>query len=169
MNRPRIFVSCGSNGGKRGWLCCPGFFNRTPTTCGAIIILTNPSLSVHSSHRPRSPTLPFLFSQRNRDDRPLSYQIPPVARFLLFPLWKELGDSKRNERGGQRTRHTASTPLACFRGSSCPGFVPSTERLSSFYWPRRRVTLARNTRRQAPLFLFRFLLSTIVVCRHTRT
>lgn len=36
---PLILVSCGSKGGNRGCVCCPGFFNRTPTTCGGGIII----------------------------------------------------------------------------------------------------------------------------------
>jgi len=38
-NSPRILVSCGSKGGNRGCVCCPGFFSRTPTTCGGGIII----------------------------------------------------------------------------------------------------------------------------------
>lgn len=38
-NLPLILVSCGSKGGNRGCVCCPGFFNRTPTTCGGGIII----------------------------------------------------------------------------------------------------------------------------------
>lgn len=45
-------VSCGSRGGNRECVCCPGFFSRTPTTCGGgIIILTSPKAS---SRYPRS-------------------------------------------------------------------------------------------------------------------
>lgn len=51
---PLIFVSCGSKGGNRGWLCCPGFFSRTPTTCGAIIILTKSSVASPSRFNPDS-------------------------------------------------------------------------------------------------------------------
>lgn len=36
---PLILVSCWSRGGNRGCVCCPGFFNRTPTTCGGGIII----------------------------------------------------------------------------------------------------------------------------------
>lgn len=48
INLPLILVSCGSRGGNRGWDCCPGFFSRTPTTCGGgIIIFALPRASSH--------------------------------------------------------------------------------------------------------------------------
>lgn len=74
-NSPLILVSCGSKGGSRGCVCCPGFFSRTPTICGAIIILA--CLPSASSSRSRS------ISSRRSSYRSLS-RIPPCPPLTIL-------------------------------------------------------------------------------------